>query len=239
MMRTRPLILTCVVVGVLGSAAALVGWVTGAQGQAVRLNGDVSYDFGEIVLSDKSKLYEHTFRLVNASRGYLHIEGVTSTCGCVGVDAEPKSIAPGESLTVNVKIAVHKPGQFGQLAAVRFAGYAQPVQLTLQARVVLPEALTALVDEVVVAHDTPRRIPVQYSSRSPGQSAPPQLKVLTPNGYSSTTGEWMRVSGGEAAASSRWQCELTIEAHEGASSGDVMLEIPGADVHLTLPVRVR
>lgn len=100
-----------------------------------------SWDFGEIA----SETVEHTFILKNAGGSVLHIQSVSTSCGCTQAKLTKADLGPGETspMVVSFDPNAH-PGQYGRFVRVIYLRSDDPerpeVQIEITATVQAPPA---------------------------------------------------------------------------------------------------
>lgn len=115
--------------------AALFLAVAGASAQkdfggVARFDSTV-YDFGRI--DTRSGAVSHTFTVTNIGTEPLNIFTVTTTCSCTSSSWTRKSIAPGESGTIDATFTNDEgPYAFDKTLNVYLSGLERPVVLHLK-----------------------------------------------------------------------------------------------------------
>jgi hypothetical protein len=138
-MNKRAIAILLVVVLVLG-LAAVAGYAALPQAPGRIELSAAEFDFGAV---PNTGPVSHTFQVRNVGEGPLHIDGVSTSCGCTTAQIARSKLAPGESteLTVTYDPLVHDGalGQFMRIVFVRSDDPATPeATLTVHVRVVQP-----------------------------------------------------------------------------------------------------
>jgi hypothetical protein len=90
------------------------------------------YDFGE---RDNLTKVEHAFLLRNAGDDPLTISRVLTTCGCTAAKLEDKTLAPGETVPLNVEVTLEgRKGPFEKRIYVMTEGQAAKTKLTIKGK---------------------------------------------------------------------------------------------------------
>lgn len=93
----RPSVLALALLGVLCASLSFA-----RSGDPAHLRIDPpQWDFGKI---SSSQIVRHTFLLWNTGASTLYIRDLTVTCGCTVVDVSTRSIDPGKSASLTVRI---------------------------------------------------------------------------------------------------------------------------------------
>ena len=99
------------------------------------------FDFGE---RDSTAAFKHTFSLKNAGDAAITIDRVITTCGCTAATLDKKTLAPGESvpLEIDVRLAGFR-GNFQRHTYVVYGGdEPQQTRLTIRGTIVQRIRLT-------------------------------------------------------------------------------------------------
>lgn len=93
------------------------------------------YDFGE---QDQTVKLKHSFHVRNAADGPVTIDRVLTTCGCTAATLDKKTLAPGETVPLDVEISLAgNRGQFQKHIYVLSGGGTQTkTRLTIKGTVV-------------------------------------------------------------------------------------------------------
>lgn len=75
------------------------------------LRGDLSHDFGEIVMSERPIHLEHTFELRNRMDETIVVEAVRPSCGCLSAQLSDETIEPGQRVTLDATMTLTWPGK--------------------------------------------------------------------------------------------------------------------------------
>ncbi len=94
-----------------------------------------TFFFGQV---KSGKVLKHFFVLRNVSKNTLAIKDVSTSCGCTASKADKKSLAPGESTTIEVKFDTKKySGHVKQFVYVQTDDPYNPIlKFTIEADVV-------------------------------------------------------------------------------------------------------
>lgn len=122
------------------------------------------YDFGK---HDSFSKVEHTFRLRNAADSPVTIDRVLTTCGCTAAKLDQKTLAPGESVSLNAEASLRgRKGPFEKHVYVLAKGDTQnKLRLTIKGEVV--ERVRIVPPTVNLTHaamDTPTESTVTIES---------------------------------------------------------------------------
>ncbi|RKY32477.1 MAG: hypothetical protein DRP74_02565 [Candidatus Omnitrophota bacterium] len=98
------------------------------------------WDFGKV---QEGEVLEHSFILQNDSQDTLNINSLNTSCGCTVSEVEKKSLAPGESTTINVIFnSKGYSGAVQQQVFVNTDNLENPViKLTIKAEILRKEAI--------------------------------------------------------------------------------------------------
>lgn len=99
---------------------------------AIRIEPE-AFEAGDMKPSEKRTA---TFQLTNISDALMQIEDVRSTCWCAAGELSGRSLAPGETVTMEATLeAPPEPGAVDRAIYIYATGYAQPAVLPLRADV--------------------------------------------------------------------------------------------------------
>ena len=94
--------------------AACLFYVRDGQNQlssSSTLTGIFVHDFGVVEISVDTTTLSHVFELKNTSRRAIHIQSVSSSCGCIAAVADRDSVNPGELIFIEASLTVTNSGQ--------------------------------------------------------------------------------------------------------------------------------
>jgi len=140
MYRFRGLIITVIL---LAAVAAGCG-----QGKPDIELSTTAYDWGQVAQGDVATV---ELPVRNAGRGDLHIESVTTSCGCTNASVEPEVIPPGGEATLKVRYDSGVHPDEGPIMRLIYIASDDPD---------LPEAQVEVVAEVLPPTPTPTPTPV-------------------------------------------------------------------------------
>ena len=75
------------------------------------LTGILIRDFGVVEISEDATTLSHVFELRNTSRRAIHIQSVSSSCGCIAVVADRDTVNPGELIFIETSLTVTNSGR--------------------------------------------------------------------------------------------------------------------------------
>ncbi len=131
---------------------------------------DPVYDFGKVY---RGETIHHTFTIRNSGDDHLKIEGISRDCGCTVAHVDRDYLAPGEEMSIDVRVDT-KLLEGGETdKSVRLA--------TNDRRE--PEAVLTITGEIVVtANHEPSRI--ELDGFEPGEKIPEQIvRIIPVEGY--------------------------------------------------------
>lgn len=74
------------------------------------VEGELTHNFGMVAMDDAVEL-THRFTIRNVDEQTFHIELEATTCDCVGGELPTDTLAPGESMDIDVTLKLIKPGE--------------------------------------------------------------------------------------------------------------------------------
>jgi hypothetical protein len=131
---------------------------------------DPIYNFGRVY---RGKTIHHTFTIRNSGDDHLKIEGISRDCGCTVAEVDRDYLAPGEEMSIDVKVDT-KLLEGGETdKSVRLA--------TNDRRE--PETVLTITGEILVtANHEPSRI--ELDGFEPGEKIPEQIvRIIPVEGY--------------------------------------------------------
>lgn len=74
------------------------------------VEGELTHNFGMVAMDETFEL-THRFTIRNVDEQTFHIELEATTCDCVGGALPTDTLAPGESMDIDVTLKLIKPGE--------------------------------------------------------------------------------------------------------------------------------
>lgn len=233
--KTTHRILSLVVLVLAGGLA--VGWWYMAIGR-FPLTGDMHHDFGTVAIVGRSSSFSHTFHLRNRRAEPVVIEHVRSGCGCTKAEASTMTVAPGETVDVDVTLSLARAGRKRTNVYLEIADFG-PQTLWIQA-VGHREAaaLTATSSSLHLTRGAPTPLMVMAEVQST-DLAPPTPTVVAPDGVTVSFRGWKPVTARdpETARAAQWRGMFDVSLADGAAPDGAELTVAlgtGPPLHVTI-----
>ncbi|MEE2912476.1 MAG: DUF1573 domain-containing protein [Planctomycetota bacterium] len=85
-----------------------VAWLAWTTMLESSLSGDLSHDFGVVLIDRPSSVLEHTFRLTNEKDETLNLIKATPSCGCTTTEWPEEPVLSGEELIIQTHLTLQR-----------------------------------------------------------------------------------------------------------------------------------
>ena len=186
------------------------GWWYMATGR-YPLAGRLSHDFGSVAIVGRAASFEHTFHLRNRTDRTVVIEAIRPGCGCTSADASTRTVAPGESVDLDVTLTLSRAGKKRTSVQLVLADFGvQSVWVQAVGR--KETGLSAAVDFVYLRRGMASPFLISADIQS-GDETPADPTISTPAAVSVTFQGWQPVVRRDARTQrpARWRGRMSIE----------------------------
>lgn len=99
------------------------------------LTGFLKHDFGVVEISAGFPNHSHVFELTNTSNRAIHVQSISSSCGCLAAVVDRDDVNPGERILIEASMSITHSGQQQATIYLETNHPESPlIQLSLQAQ---------------------------------------------------------------------------------------------------------